>query len=410
MITEVEIEGFKSFGSPAVCVQLAPLNFVVGPNASGKTNFITAFRFLQNALRQNVEFAVNDLGGASEVRNKRQRQRKAEKLLRIRLRMDFEAKFKPPELTGNVTTKSFDYTLVVDLRTPDASPIVVEEKLRVSLRHGANEGIYELLRDTKQVQIRDPFPFTGPRAEEQKLPIPEQEISRPAVGVGFFSLPAVIFKEVVQGWSFFNVSPQVARQPYKEVPDATLGTYGENLAVVLHSLEKAGKPNGKQAIVAALRSAVPGLKDVRASQDGFEGKWALSVDEDGIRGPIYPPSISDGTIRLIALLVIATLASRKGGLVAIEEPENGVHPHLADHLVSIFREKSQVSQLLVSTHNPAFLDQLSPEEVLLCGKIDGFTKIRRASDLAEIDTFRRHFSLGDLWVQGTFDQLFEGQP
>ena len=61
MITEFSIEGFKSFGSPAEVVQLGSLNVVVGANASGKSNFIDALRFLQNAVIHDVSYAVSEL-------------------------------------------------------------------------------------------------------------------------------------------------------------------------------------------------------------------------------------------------------------------------------------------------------------------------------------------------------------
>ena len=75
MITELKIEGFKSFGSPEETIELGPLNFVVGANASGKTNLLSALRFLQNAVIHDVSYAVSEMGGNAEVRNKRLRQR-----------------------------------------------------------------------------------------------------------------------------------------------------------------------------------------------------------------------------------------------------------------------------------------------------------------------------------------------
>ena len=62
MITELEIEGFKSFGSPAEKIELGPLNFIVGANASGKTNLLHALRFLQNAVNHDVSYAVQRVG------------------------------------------------------------------------------------------------------------------------------------------------------------------------------------------------------------------------------------------------------------------------------------------------------------------------------------------------------------
>src|SRR5579864_4679900 len=87
-IREIRIEGFKSFGTPAEVIPFGPLNFVVGANASGKTNLISALRFLQLAVLQNTEFAVNEFGGVAEVRNKILRQRESLKPLTIGFKLD----------------------------------------------------------------------------------------------------------------------------------------------------------------------------------------------------------------------------------------------------------------------------------------------------------------------------------
>ena len=100
-------------------------------------------------------------------------------------------------------------------------------------------------------------------------------------------------------------------------------------------------------------------------------------------------------------MVIANWTTKQSSLVAIEEPENGVHPHLSEHIVQVLRTASEERQLLVTTHNPAFLDYLQPDEVILCDKINGFTQVQLASNIRGIETFRKHFRLGELWEQGT---------
>ena len=100
-------------------------------------------------------------------------------------------------------------------------------------------------------------------------------------------------------------------------------------------------------------------------------------------------------------MVIANWKSAHASLIAVEEPENGLHPHLSEHIVAILRAASDHRQVIVTTHNPEFLNYLDPNEIILCDKVDGFTKLRRASEVSEIEKFRKHFRLGELWVQGT---------
>ncbi len=128
--------------------------------------------------------------------------------------------------------------------------------------------------------------------------------------------------------------------------------------------------------------------------------------EEHVRQAIDSGSASDGTVRLLCLLAIAHSKARHLGnsipasLIAFEEPETGLHPHLAEQVVNVLRSASRHSQIIVTTHSPTFLDHLEPEEVILCDKIEGYTRMRRASSIAEISTFRKNFSLGELWLQG----------
>jgi predicted ATPase len=396
VITQLGIEGFKSFGSPAPPLKLCPLNVVVGANASGKSNLLNALKFLQYAVKQNVDYAVNEFGGVSEVRNKILRQREKKKPVRIYLRLEKEHKATMNGQQWGVT--SFDYDIRFDLRSDDASPTIESETLTADMYLKGQRQQFKLSRDASNVRIIDP---TRPKEKEseQSYQVPTQEKNRLALGVGFFALPCAMLRYEIEGWRFFNISPDIARQPYKESIDLSLGPAGENLAVVLHQIQK--RKNDLNAIVSGLKGAVPGFKNFKTARLPVEGKLAFQIIEEGIRGPIIPSSVSDGTIRLLALLVITVWTRERSTLIAIEEPENGIHPHLSEYIIEILRMASKDVQLLVTTHNPDLLDYLEPEEVFLCDKVHGFTKIRTASDVEDIHVFQKHFKLGELWVQGT---------
>lgn len=402
MITSLKIEGFKSFGTPPQRLQLGPLNFVVGANASGKTNLINVLRFLQYAVRENVEYAVGELGGAGEVRNRILRERKKAKPISIELTIDQNHKVRIGTRTnGNeITLASYKYSLTVDLRKEEGRPTIESEKLFVDIKDNSGHSrIYELKRIKDDIEIRDETGhlWHGP----QSVKVPEVESSRLALGVGLFSVPLVLLRDIILNWRFYNISPERARLPFKEIPEADLGPRGENLAVILHKIEQLNGTGALDSIVAGLRGAVPGFKKVKTLQLPVEGKWAFQVLEEKIKGAINPDSVSDGTIRLLALMVIAHWSARDSSLLVIEEPENGLHPHLSEHIVNVLRTASKKRQVIATTHNPSFLDYLNPDEVVLCDKVDGFTKLRKATEVAQIEHFRKQFRLGELWIQGT---------
>src|SRR5438128_792778 len=64
-LTRVVLDNYKSIASCDVC--LGPLAFLVGPNASGKSNFSDALRFVADALGNSLEHALHSRGGGSEI-------------------------------------------------------------------------------------------------------------------------------------------------------------------------------------------------------------------------------------------------------------------------------------------------------------------------------------------------------
>lgn len=399
MITELTVENFKSFGPDGRPLALQPLNFIVGANASGKTNLLSALRFLKIALLNNVEMAVAKFGGGEEVRNKVQRERKKTQPVRIRLKID-ATKFGKVKLRPHNTSirqaKYFEYVVDIDLRGDDEVPMVLKEELSSQFSDENSRVLtYRMARSENQITIEDSaFGHLSP----EPLPIAPQDALRLVAGASFLSPPLAMFRNFIEGWSFFNIQPNLVRQPYKEAPDLILGESGEYLAAILHKLEKQkGQRGSLEQIAEGLRGLVPGFEDIQSKS--LEGKWTFQIIEDHINA-IDPQSVSDGTIRLLALLVIAYGSARRSTLLAIEEPENGLHPHMARNIIELLRTASHTCQVLATTHNPDFLDELEPNEVILCDKQEGFTLVRQASEITQINTFRKHFRLGELWEQG----------
>jgi predicted ATPase len=378
-----------------VPIPLGPLNFFVGANASGKTNFISALRFLKIAVSHNAELAVNEFGGVTEVRNKILRERQESKPLTLAIKFASLPQFKVGNAKFQIQKAAYEIQL--DVRSESGIPSVVSETLKAELESKNQPlSVYRLKRTQDEIEIFDPAGAGGPK----KMAVPSQERSRLAIAVGFYSVPCLVLRDAIQNWSFFNINAQVARSPFKEVPEVDLGPAGEYLSVVLHKIEQENGKGSLDSIVSGLRGAIPGFRNVKTTRLPVENKWAFQILEERIRGAINPESASDGTIRLLALMVIAVWSSRHSTLISIEEPENGLHPHLSEHIVSVLREASTRAQVVATTHNPDFLDFLSPEEVHMCDKIDGFTKIVNANTVEQVSNFQSKFRLGELWEQG----------
>jgi len=69
-IHEVAASNFLSFRD--VTVRLSSLTVLVGPNGAGKTNFLRIFQFLGEVARRDLPPAIDQLGGVSQLRFRRQ--------------------------------------------------------------------------------------------------------------------------------------------------------------------------------------------------------------------------------------------------------------------------------------------------------------------------------------------------
>ena len=70
--------------------------------------------------------------------------------------------------------------------------------------------------------------------------------------------------------------------------------------------------------------------------------------------------------------MVAEITSHQGGLVLVEEPELGVHPHQFDKIMTFLKEQAEDKQIIVSTHSPQALNHLTVDELdhLMIAKFD----------------------------------------
>jgi hypothetical protein len=111
----------------------------------------------------------------------------------------------------------------------------------------------------------------------------------------------------------------------------------------------------------------------------------LQFNDGAFADPFYASQMSDGTLKIFAYLLLME-DPEPPPFICIEEPENGLYHRLLDSLASELRShatgKKNAPQVFVTTHQPYFLDALTPSEVWILEKgSDGFSSVRRASDM-----------------------------
>jgi predicted ATPase len=347
--TRLFLQSWRNFLK--VDVPLRERMFVVGPNASGKSNLLDAFRFLRDIAdpRGGFQHAVQSRGGVSRLRS-----------LHARRQTDVIV-----DVTMDLEDTSWHYRLAF-AQDNVRRPSVREEKV------WKNE---KLLLDRPD----DPDREDPGRLGQTHL---EQVNANRA------------FRDVTEFFAqvrYLHIVPQLIRDPdrYGRTnggQDPYGGDFLEHLARIQKDQKRTFESRLRR-INEALRVAVPQLKQLQLEKDetgrphlrGLYEHWRPDAGWQG------EDQFSDGTLRLLGLLWSVLDGS---GPLLLEEPELSLHEAIVRHLPGVMWRATRKTrrQLFVSTHSPSLLSDpsIAAEEVLLLRPTREDTEVTAASDNAEI--------------------------
>ncbi len=209
-------------------------------------------------------------------------------------------------------------------------------------------------------------------------------------------------RRFVTGWYLSYLSADNTRGVPEAGPQERLSTTGDNLPNVIQYLKEQHEDR-LQLILKKLTQRVPRLEKVDAEVMP-DGRLLLQVKDAPFEKPVMAKFASDGTLKMLAYLTLLHDPDPPQ-LIGIEEPENQLHPRLLPELAEECRGAASMSQLMVTTHSPFFVNSLRPAEAwVLYRSEEGFTQVRRASDMRGINEFMAEGALlGQLWMEGQFE-------
>jgi len=182
-------------------------------------------------------------------------------------------------------------------------------------------------------------------------------------------------------------------QPPSDVND--IGNHGEWLVPYLHRL-KHQQPQAFDAVKRVVAMAIPTITGLWTEPNEKRGELEFSVQIDGI----WLPSrvVSEGTLRLLALCAMAANPFQKG-LVAFEEPENGVHPRRIEVVTRLLARASRNQQVIVTTHSPQVVVEMV--RMIREGELeDKNVRLLRCATTAAGSTYQSFDSKGPLLDEG----------
>lgn len=353
--------------------QLTPLTVFFGPNGSGKSTVFDAIAFLHEMFADSLAKAWMERGGIAAIRTHGQSGP-----------VSFEIDYRDP-----ASDRSLTYRLSIDER--DGAPWVVTETLAWA------DGSGELLN------FANGSGFVAFDGESLDWDLDSSDVTAVG-GLGHVrQFPQVTaLRRFIAEWhlSYLDVKEIRAESPPSARSGLTLS--GRNLARVIERLQRQ-HPDRVESVVDTLARRIPGVEGVRVVPTP-NGELEILLKDRSSDVETAARHISDGTLRLLALLILLRETSQPR-IIGVEEPENQLHPRLHYVLAEEMRVASATNQLLVTTHSPHFVDALRPAEAwLLYRDGSGFAQSMRATDNPAVTaTYESGASpLGRIWMQGFF--------
>ena len=384
VIQRIRMPGLLSFPPEMDFFDLQSLNVLIGPNASGKSNFIETFELLR-ALPTDLAGAVRASGGVSEL------------LWKGSLAPQPAALDAEVDPAGDGSGPRLRYRLSFGAIGPEIS--ILDELIGDPQAGRGSEGPhYSFDYGCPEVSIRVRTP-DGPRLEK-RTPHERAWAQSVLARRRDRDLYPELFElgEVFSGirtfcdWTFGGHG---ARRPQRtDLPADRLLPDASNLALVVNRIEHKRGP----ILDEHLKRFFPRFKRMTTPIEG--GAVQFHLHEAGLREPISAARLSDGTIRFVALL--ATLFSPSPPpLVCIDEPELGLHPDAVALLADLLVEASDRMQLVVTTHSDALVSALTsqPDAIVACERPGAGTELRRL-DPKQLASWLEDYRLGDLWRLG----------
>ena len=152
------------------------------------------------------------------------------------------------------------------------------------------------------------------------------------------------------------------RRPCSPSESKTFKVDGSNLPLVVQDLQQ--NPEAFQDWVEHMQTVLPDLETILVEERPEDKHLYLAIKYNFGGDPVPSWLLSDGTLRMLALTLLAYMDMPSPGIYLIEEPENGIHPKAIE---AVFLSLASVydSQIFLATHSPLFLD-LAERKQLLC--------------------------------------------
>ena len=407
MLTRLEVNGFKNLVD--FSLDFGPYTCIAGPNGVGKSNIFDAIQFLSLLTTHPISEAALNIRNSGESTgdiadlffrgtdpgNKRlefaaemivngkvtddfgREARASSSFLRYEIAFNYD---QPSPTTGYLGGLILEKEVLKPITSGDAWQHLKFPHSKAGFRDSTvyNErrhrsGYISTSREDGQAVIRV-HQDGGSRGPGR--PSPARGATRTVIGTENTSATPTILaaRQEMQNWRILALEPAAMRRPdpYTQVPG--IEADGAHIPATLqHFVNATSDKDVNETVARRLRELVP-VKSLYVDSDPVRQRFSL-VLEEAPNLYLKANSISDGTLRFLALVVLAEVSDTTG-LYCMEEPENGIHPAklpamhnlLQDIAIDVdkpLRPDNPLRQVIVATHSPHFVQLQKKADLVL---------------------------------------------
>lgn len=393
------IDGYRNLSN--VTLYLNDVTAIIALNNYGKSNLI-------NAIRMGIDF----IKGNNEIKNDIFEYQPAFPFLAVNSGQDFKFGVNAEMFDNNGSTYHVEYTYSFKWRTKVSEGTIDEELLKITAKNISGGKFITKLPDTKVYDFRASLKSRNKR----KLLIKDNSLAINAL-VNIIDDDDVYFNILTElnNLSFLIEDHLDANESYDFDPINYRGNKQINVPRMIWEM-KEKHPAQYSMLIDGFKQLFPNINEVTCQEHTInhniknlsdidsdilfnDNIYTLRVTDPSLNRPINFNYLSDGTKRVFLTLTTAVNANINHlSVLALEEPENSIHPKLLQSYISILDSLSGDCKLVFTSHSPYIIQFIDPSNIVLglpskTGQAD-FRYINKPNKLME-DAFNEECSVGD---------------
>ena len=381
-LASISLGGFKTIASLDT-LSLDSLTILIGPNGSGKTNFIAFFRMLQRMMsdRANLPLYVGQHGGASKLLHDG-----PETTEEIGAILEMKTPIGDNHYCFRLLYAAGDALIFQNEHHQYSHDEDEDDEPQHWIAHELGPSTPHLLPDDEQ-NVQDLQRISGVAIDEPRLLTHAEHDEDTRITCEFL--------RGIRVHQFHSTSATARIRTKWSLRDSRyLKEDGANLAPVLLRLREE-RTSHYRRIVDTIRLMLPFFSDFELESD--HDHVLLSWSERNSDQIFDVSQASDGMLRMIALVTLLLQPEEDlPDMLILDEPELGLHPYAITVIGGLIRALSTKVQIIVATQSTSFVDCFDPGDVVVVERHGRASTFRRL-DTAVLSEWLNDYSVSELW-------------